>query len=190
MTSDRPSRPLMLHGLAAGLAALGVAVGAVAAGASDAAGSDPQTPAGELREDVTVTGMTFVATRGDDSELIVRAREAVFHPDTNVAELQEVRASAVDAEQGRDFTVSCARGELDVDTNDFLAEGDVRGATGDGQTYSAPWVRYDHAEGLFFTDAPVVMHDETGSFEGDGFRYHMSDRRFQLLGNVRVVQTP
>jgi LPS export ABC transporter protein LptC len=144
----------------------------------------------ELRGDVDVTGMTFVASRGETSELVLRAREATFHPDTNVAELGGVRATAVDSERGHDFTVSCARGELDVDTNDFLAEGDVRGTTGDGQDYSAPWVRYDHAEGLLYTDAPVVMHDASGSFEGDGFRYVLSERRFRLLGNVRVVQAP
>ena len=37
---------------------------------------------------------------------------------------------------------------------------------------------------------PVVVIDETGSFRGDGFRYHVKERRFQILGNVRVEQGP
>jgi hypothetical protein len=32
------------------------------------------------------------------------------------------------------------------------------------------------------------MTDRSGSFRGDGFRYHVKDRRFKLLGNVRVEQ--
>jgi hypothetical protein len=75
-----------------------------------------------------------------------------------------------------------------VETNDFIAEGDVQGETGDGQRYWAPWVRYDHDGGVLYTDAPVRMVDATGHFRGDGFRYHVRERRFQLLGNVRVEQ--
>jgi lipopolysaccharide export system protein LptA len=49
-------------------------------------------------------------------------------------------------------------------------------------------VRYDHEDAVLFTDAPVRMVDDTGVFRGDGFRYHVKERRFQLLGNVRVEQ--
>ena len=78
--------------------------------------------------------------------------------------------------------------KFDVDEIDFLARGDVHGETGSGQRYSTEWVRYEHAEGLLYTEAPVRMVDETGSFRGDGFRYLVSERRFRLLGNVRVEQ--
>ena len=57
-----------------------------------------------------------------------------------------------------------------------------------GQRVFAPWVRYDHAKGLLYSDAPVRMIDDSGSFRGDGFRYHVRDQRFKLLGNVRVEQ--
>ena len=43
--------------------------------------------------------------------------------------------SAMDADSERSFDVRCDRGELDVETNDFLAEGDVHGTTGEGQRY-------------------------------------------------------
>jgi hypothetical protein len=34
------------------------------------------------------------------------------------------------------------------------------------------------------------MNDSHGSFRGNGFRYHVRERRFELLGNVRVEQRP
>jgi hypothetical protein len=89
---------------------------------------------------------------------------------------------------GRRRGSGCDAGELDVETNDFTATGDVRGSTGDGRRYEAPWVKYDHEKDLLFSDAPVIMHDDTGTFAGDGFRYYVEQRRFRLTGNVRMVQ--
>jgi LPS export ABC transporter protein LptC len=145
---------------------------------------------GDLEAELRVTGMTFVASRENANEFVLRARRAVFLPDTNLAKLENVRVTATDEDDRSSFEVSCLRGELDVETNDFLAEGDVRGTTGDGRRYTAQWVRYDHQQSLLYTDAPVTMEDDTGAFRGDGFRYHVKERRFRLLGNVSLVQTP
>jgi LPS export ABC transporter protein LptC len=156
---------------------------AVALGAAD-----PGNPGSGAA--LTVTGMTFVGSRDADSEVVLRARRAFFHPSRNVAELEDVRATVNDDEQGRSFEMTCNRAELDFETNDFSAEGDVVGVTGDGQRYSADWVRYEDETGLLYTDAPVLMVDDTGTFRGDGFRYHVKERRFKLVGNVSVVQGP
>ena len=137
-----------------------------------------------------VTGMTFVGSRAGEREVLLRSRVAWLRPETNLAELRDVSAVVSEPERGRSFAMTCDRVELDIETNDFLAEGLVRGETGDGQRYSAAWVRYQHQGGLLFTDAPVTMHDARGSFRGDGFRYHVHERRFELLGNVRVEQRP
>lgn len=132
--------------------------------------------------------MTFVGSRDSVREIVVRSERAKFHTDTKLAELEGVRAEVSEGDEGRSFTMTCERAELDLQKNDFLAEGHVEGETKAGQHVFAPWVRYDHAQGLLFSDAPVRMTDRSGSFRGDGFRYHVKERRFQLLGNVRVEQ--
>jgi LPS export ABC transporter protein LptC len=134
--------------------------------------------------------MTFVGNQGASAQLVLDSERAVFHPDTDVAELEAVRAVYRDEEKGESFEMTCERAELDVETNDFVAAGNVRGVTADGQHYSAPVVRYQHAEGLLHSDRRVRMQDDTGSFEADGFRYLVREERFKLLGNVRVVQRP
>jgi LPS export ABC transporter protein LptC len=137
-----------------------------------------------------VEGMTFVGSRAGLREVVLRSATASLRPERNVAELFDVRAELTDDEEGRNVSMTCARVELDIETNDFLAEGGVVGETAEGQRYATSWVRYEHETGLLYTDAPVSMDDSRGSFRGDGFRYHVQDRRFELLGNVRVEQRP
>ena len=59
-----------------------------------------------------------------------------------------------------------------------------------GRRYSAPWVRYDHEASMLLTDAPVTVVDASGTLRGDGFRYYIDERRFELLGNVIVDHEP
>jgi len=138
--------------------------------------------------DIRVSGMTFVGSRGDQSELVVSADTALYHPASGLADLEVVRAHVSDGKKGESFQMRCDRAELDVETNDFTATGNVKGRTGDGRRYSAPWVRYDHAASMLQTDAPVTVVDSGGTFRGDGFRYHIDERRFELLGNVVMEQ--
>lgn len=168
--------------------ALGFAAGSGRAAEQGATAPRSARPA--FAAELHVTGMTYLDRGGSLDELEVHAREGFLHPEKDEAELFDVHMTSSNHEKGRNFDVTCARGVLDTATNDFLAEGDVRGSTGDGRSYQAPWVRYDHERALLYTDAPVVMQDATGTFRGDGFRYELKQRRFRLLGNVSVEQRP
>lgn len=163
---------------------LAAALGLILGAAIPVGAVTPSSP--ELR----VTGMTFVGSRGSEREVVLRARRALFRPAERIADLEDVQAEVTHEGESRSFTVNCERAELNLDSNDFIAEGDVRGETRSGQRYEAPWVRYEHETGVLYTDAPVRMEDVTGVFRGDGFRYHTRERRFQLLGGVQVEQLP
>ena len=43
-----------------------------------------------IEAELRVTGMTFVGSRGEQSEFVLRARRGVFEPNTHIAKLQEV----------------------------------------------------------------------------------------------------
>ena len=66
----------------------------------------------------------------------------------------------------------------------------ARGHQAAHRRFVAEWVRYDHDEGLLFTDAPVLITDSAGSYRGGGFQYYVRDRRFRLMGGASVVQDP
>ena len=143
-----------------------------------------------VESEVHVTGMTLVVSRPGQRDLVLEARRATLRPESDRAEVFEAEVQATADSGDRAFDVTCDRGELDLTSNDFLAEGNVHGSTAAGQRYAARWVRYEAAGGLLYTDAPVVLQDDAGTYRGDGFRYHLSERRFELLGNVSVVHTP
>lgn len=134
-------------------------------------------------------GMTFVASEGGRAEVVVEAARAELDREAEIAELEQVRLRlAGDAEQPG-FAMTCDRGELDLRTYDFHAVGHVEGRTGDGRRFSSPWLRYSEAEGVAFTDAPVVIRDGPSTFRGAGLRYHVREGRLQLL-EASLVQSP
>lgn len=138
-----------------------------------------------------VIGMTFVSSRGEKTDVVVHAREARFRPAADVAELRVVRAwVSTGDEAGGQIEIECDEGTLNLKSNSFWARGNVRGRTSDGREFSAPWARYDHADGLLFTDAPVVLSEAGTRIRGGGFRYYVREQRFRLLGGAEVIQEP
>ena len=92
-----------------------------------------------------VSGMTFSQSLGPDEGVVVRSERAVIRPGTDVAELEVVHAVFTDGETSERFEMTCDRADLNLATYDFVARGNVRGTTTEGQRYAAPIVYYDHA---------------------------------------------
>ena len=139
---------------------------------------------------VLMREITLVASRAGERELLLRSRRASLDPATRRARLWDVSAEVVDAGEDRRLRIECDRAEVEIETQNFRAEGRVRGDTGEGQRFSTDAVHYDHASEVLSSDSAVELIDATGSLRGDGFRYHVAERRFELLGNVRVEQDP
>ncbi len=138
---------------------------------------------------VQLTRMTFLASEGERTQLLLEAETAEIPGDAEVAYLKGVRgrvAGDEGAEGGLDM--SCDRAQYHLDTNDFVAEGTVRGRTGDGRRFQTTQLRYDHARALAESDAAVTIWDRHGRYRGGGFRYHVGEGRFQLLDGASVTQ--
>jgi LPS export ABC transporter protein LptC len=155
-----------------------LAAAAFVAAASTAGASPP----------LRIEGMTFVASTGPVTELLVAADEALVDIAANRADLEAVRAQWAGADGRTSLELRCERGEFDLATNDLVAIGDVRGRLGDGREFRGPWLRYDRANGVAFTDAPVVIVDQGRQLRGGGLRYHVRDRRLRLTAGASVME--
>ena len=154
------------------------------------AGGLPSASVAQDAEGMVIHGLTFVASRGPERDLVLRAERARLDPGSNVAHLEHVESS-VDPQEGTPgFEMTCDEGDLFLSTNDFLAKGNVHGRTANGRRFTTTWVRYDHATGVASTDAPVEIEEAGGRYKGGGFRYQVKEQRFRLLGGASMVREP
>lgn len=147
-------------------------------------------PSAADNSSIELTGLTFVASRAGQREILLRSSRATLNLKARTAELFVVSAEVVDASEQRDFAIECERAVVEIETQNFLAEGAVRGHTGEGQVFKTESVLYDRETAELYSPTPVELTDASGSLRGDGFRYDVEERRFELLGNVRVEQGP
>ncbi len=136
-------------------------------------------------------GMTYVSSHGQFNEVVLDAEKAKIEPEADLAHLEVVHAvlaavvAGAKGQGGLDMT--CERGTVDLDSGDFIAEGDVRGTTGDGRRFRTEKLRYDHDKGVVTTQSPVSIRDQAGTYRGGGFRYWIRENRFQLSQGASIV---
>ncbi len=137
-----------------------------------------------------ITAMTFVASAGSVRELLLSASHATVQLAADRAELEDVHAQWAGDDGQISLELRCEQGEFDLATNDLIAVGDVRGRFRDGREFRGPWLRYDRAKGIAFTDAPVTIYDQGRTLHGGGLRYHIRDRRLRLTAGASVMENP
>jgi LPS export ABC transporter protein LptC len=145
---------------------------------------------GDLGQVLHVRGMTFVASEGSSNEILLRADRARFYPERDVADLEQVEVEVASGDDRIGFEMRCDRGQLNLSTRDFLAEGHVVGTIEGHRQFEALWVAYDEKAGILYTDEPVLIVDQDGRYRGGGFRYFVNEQRFLLQGGATVVQEP
>jgi LPS export ABC transporter protein LptC len=134
-------------------------------------------------------GMTFVASHGNRTEILVEARNMLVPPGNKTASLEEVHLVMNDPKSGkRAFEMTCDQGDLEIETSNFHAQGNVEGHTADGRRIFTRWLRYDSDRDVISTDAPVQIVDGRHRLQGRGFVYHLKDSRFVLKGGASIVQ--
>jgi LPS export ABC transporter protein LptC len=136
-----------------------------------------------------LSGMTFVASSASVTEVRVQAESGVIDDTANKALLDTVQAEWAGADGKPSLELTCEKGELDLETNDLVATGDVHGLLADGRRFVGPSLRYDRARGVAYTDAPVEIIEEGRVLSGGGFEYHVRDRRLRFRAGARVEES-
>lgn len=149
--------------------------------------------AGDLAPaELSVVGMTYVASEGARNEVVVEAGRARIGPGERIAHLDDVHArvgtfAAPGSPEGG-LELRCDKGSFDLEGGDLTAEGNVRGRTADGRRFETEHLVYRRETGRVTTETPVVIRDGFGTLRGAGFEYWVRENRFRLLGGASVVQ--
>lgn len=143
----------------------------------------------EATASLHIGSMTFVATRRDENEMVLRAEKAHMPPGAEVAHLEGVHVVMHNPGGSRNsFEMTCLRGDLQLESADFHAEGDVEGRMADGRRIFTPSLDYESKSGIVTSDAPVRIREGGHTMRGRGFRYNVKDGHFVLRGGASVVQ--
>ncbi len=125
--------------------------------------------------------MTYVGSEAGTKDVVLEALRARVELADDQAHLEVVTMDAAGTGGETTLLMTCDRALLHLSTNDFFAEGNVRGTTGDGYRFSTTWANFDHAERLVASDAPVAIVDPDGTlYRGVGFRYHVREGRMEM----------
>ena len=151
---------------------------------------DPGWLDGPLGQVLHVRGMTFVASEGSTNEIVLQAERARFYPDRQVADLEVVDVEVAPGLGRTGFEMQCETGMLNLESQDFIAEGNVVGTIEGDRQFEALWVAYDAEDEVLYTDEPVLIIDQGGRYRGGGFRYYVQEDRFRLQGGATVLQEP
>ena len=147
----------------------------------------PKMVGGSVPE-VTLSGVTFVKSRGGVSHVLLRADHAKFDTAADRVDLQGMSVETKSDEGRKEFWLRCDRGVIELDSGDFQAEGNVRGQMADGRSFQTQSAQYDDEQAVISTDVPVLLTEVTGTLRGGGFQYWVREDRLQLTKGAFLMQ--
>lgn len=160
--------------------------------AACAPGATVDAPRGDAEAEVspaTLERVVFEGYRQGDREVEVRAAGAEIDPVARVARLSDVKISFADARRGA-IAVSAETARFDLRSDDFTLEGQVRGLTGEGESFEGRDVVYDAEARKLRSTQPVRVYRENLTLAGEGLEIDVETRRVKIEGKVRTVVTP
>jgi LPS export ABC transporter protein LptC len=137
----------------------------------------------------TLEGVIVDGYAAGKSEFQVVAERAALDPEGRQARLADVRITFHDRTSG-DVSVRANEALFEIDRDDFELRGDVRGSTSAGEEFETDALRYEDADRLLRTDAPVRLRRSDLLFEGRGMELDVETRRVRFRGRVSAVAEP
>ena len=144
----------------------------------------PEAPEGgpELPP-IALAQAVFESYAGERREVAVRARSARIDPRTRIAGLEEVEIEFAGG-LGPPLRVRSARGEFDLERDDFALAGGVEGATAGGARFRTRELRYVEASGQLVGESPVWLRNGRMTLRAGGMRVDVAGQRVRLTGEV------
>jgi LPS export ABC transporter protein LptC len=143
-------------------------------------GAPGDASADRSRDEILISGMTFVSSESAGRHWVVWAEQTRFETGSEVALLDGVTIRFSDPGEQIDLTIRCSRARFVVDSESFRLDGDVRGEDSGGRRFVTDWLEFDGASRVLSTSAPVELIDAGSEYRGGGMRYDVETRRLLL----------
>ncbi|MDP8254995.1 MAG: LPS export ABC transporter periplasmic protein LptC [Candidatus Alcyoniella australis] len=130
----------------------------------------------------------FSYTKSDRGQVLWRidAERAEYFQDEDRAVLDTMVALFYD-DQGREFTLSAARGEMNTATQDIDVSGGITASTSEGFQLITTSAHYDREQGIVSTDDPVLFFGDGITVHAVGMQVRIEDQQVTLKQAVRAL---
>ncbi|MDP3938911.1 MAG: LPS export ABC transporter periplasmic protein LptC [Deltaproteobacteria bacterium] len=138
------------------------------------------------KADMVMTNVKFVDSRQGKRNWVVQSRTARLFKDKNRAAFEGVHITFF-ARDGREMHLYSNSGELDTDTRDMTAAGDIRGRSSDGLEFFTSTLKYTYEKREITTGDPVKIVGSGFETEGIGMTVDVERETVELLNQVRAT---
>lgn len=166
-------------------------VGSIAFSLLRHVGEEPPPPGAKItfalpEADMLMSKVRFVDTRQGQRNWVVESNTARLLKEKDRAFFAGVHITFY-GKDGREMHLYSDNGELDTDSRNMRAIGDIRGRSSDGLSFFTSSLRYDYAKREISTDDPVKIIASGFETEGVGMRLDVDNETVRLLNQVRLT---
>src|SRR5512145_153852 len=122
--------------------------------------------------DVRIQDFVFTEVGQDDIRWEVKAKSAQYQKKKNLALFDQVQIRLT-TKQGKVFTMTGDKGEMQTDIKDVEIKGHVIVISDEGDKFMTDYLRYSDAQKKIHTDAPVSMESKRIKMRGTGLSIFM-----------------
>jgi LPS export ABC transporter protein LptC len=143
-----------------------------------------------LQVDVSLQKVHFTETREGAKRWDLSADRAEYNRQSDTTSLTGVKLLVEGAPSVGELQVTADRADYNNASRDVVLNGNVRGVTGKGMTFSTTRVNYLAAKSQLQTAERVRLTDAGLELEGVGMEFQTQTRKFKLLKDVSAVYRP
>ena len=136
--------------------------------------------------DMVMSNVRFIDTRRGKRNWMVESKTARLLKEKDRAFFENVHITFY-RKDGREMHLYSNNGELNTDTRNMRAEGDIRGRSSDGLEFFTSRLRYDYKKREISTDDSVKIIASGFETEGVGMVLDVEKETFRLLDQVRLM---
>lgn len=141
------------------------------------------------KADMGLKDVRFTEVKGGANQWEIRAREAQYFQEGNLALLEKVEAT-IFGRDGRRFSIKGDSARLDIASKDVEVKGNVVASSSDGYEIRTTSLKYSQTRHEVFTDDKIMVQSPRFKLEGKGMVFNIDSQKLRLLGGVKAVGTP
>ena len=136
--------------------------------------------------DLQIKGFVYTEVGKAKLKLEVKAETATYDKKQNLAVLELVQIKLITSD-GKVFEMRADKGRIITDKKNIEINGNVVITSGDGDRFSADYLKYSNAEKKFYTDAPVTMKNKQMEITGKGLTIFMNKGELNITSMVKAI---